>query len=205
MAPFFDVCPSSPKQYFLQTSQTKSLLLLSRPSPKGYQKRVKKKTPSRTLQKTAWSTKKPLKQTPKVFKKSLNFGSLFFWPLLGLTWASLAPSWPVWVPILPPSCPILDQLGPSRDQLGPLLRPHGPSWCSSCPLAAPFCGQLEPTWTFWCPACPILVHLLANLQVHSHMCWSILSMSNLSFEQLVASLNCQTPRGRRCRAGRVVQ
>ena len=198
MAPFFDLCPSSPKQYFLQTSHTKSLLLLSRPSPKGYQKRVKKKTPSRTLQKTAWSTKKPLKQAPKVSQKSLNFGSLFFWPLLGPTWASLAPSWPVWVPILPPSCPILDQLGTNLGLSCALLALPGAHF-------APFGSQLEPPWAFWCSSCPILVHLLANLQVHSHMCWHILSMSSLSFKQLVASLTCQTPRGRRCRAGRVLQ
>ena len=212
MAPFFDLCPSSPKQYFLQTSHTKSLLLLSRPSPKGYQKRVKKKTPSRTLQKTAWSTKKPLKQTPKVFQKSLNFGSLFFWPLLGPTWASLVPSWPVWVPILPPSSPILDHLGTNLGLSCALLVPILPHLAANLSQlgpfgahVAPFGGQLEPTWAFWCSSCPILVHLLANLQVHSHMCWSILSMSSLSFKKLVASLTCQTPRGRRCRAGRVLQ
>ena len=158
MAPFFDLCPSSPKQYFLQTSHTKSLLLLSRPSPKGYQKRVKKKTPSRTLQKTAWITKKPLKQAPKVSQKSLNFGSLFFWPLLGPTWASLAPSWPLWVPVLPHSCSILGQLGPSWGQVGLPLRPPGPSWCPSCPLSAPSWDKIGQTWAclepFWCLSCP---------------------------------------------------
>ena len=158
MASFFDLCPSSPKQYFLQTSHTKSLLLLSRPSPKGYQKRVKKKTPSRTLQKSAWSTKKPLKQTPKVFQKSLNFGSLFFWPLLGPTWASLAPSWPLWVPVLPPSCSILGQLGPSWGQVGLPLRPPGPSRCPSCPLSAPSWGKIGQTWACLEPFGAYLAH-----------------------------------------------
>ena len=153
MAPFFDLCPSSPKQYFLQTSHTKSLLLLSRPSPKGYQKRVKKKTPSRTLQKTAWSTKKPLKQTPKVFQKSLNFGSLFFWPLLGPTWASLVPSWPVWVPILPPSSPILDHLGTNLGLSCALLVPILPHLAANLSQLGPFGAHLAPSWSIFWPTC----------------------------------------------------
>ena len=170
--------------------------------PKRVPKTCKKKDPLPNASEDRLEHEKTSKTDPKSGPKIVKFWVPFFLAALG---ANLGLSCAFLASLGAHLASFLPHLGPTWDQLGTNLG-------LSCALLAlpgayfaPLGGQLEPTWAFWCSSCPILVHLLANLQVHSHMCWSILSMSSLSFEQLVASLNCQTPRGRRCRAGRVVQ
>ena len=167
--------------------------------PKRVPKTCQKKDPLPNASEDRLEHEKTSKTDPKSVPKIVKFWVPFFLAALG---ANLGLSCALLARMGAHLASFQPHLGPSWDQLGPLLRPPGAH-------LAPFGGQREPTWAFWCSccpsSCPILVHLLANLQVHSHMCWSILSMSSLSFEQLVASLNCQTPGGRRCRAGRVVQ